>query len=100
MIHPFKDHKVYNPIGITWKDWNKINVKRVLQAMSAYIRGTNYLDAVNKLCGMFYPGIDYDPECLWNPDLLDKQCDNQVFNSQKLDVIMTMEFTAINNKEA
>lgn len=100
MIHPFKDRKVYNPVGITWKDWNKINVKRVLQAMSAYIRGTNYLDAVNKLCGMFYPGIDYDPECLWNPDMLDKQCDNSVFNSQKLDVIMTMEFTVINNKEA
>lgn len=100
MIHPFKEHKVYDPIGITWKDWSKINVKRVLQAMSAYIRGTNYLDAINKLCGMFYPGIDYDPECLWNPDLLDKQCDNSIFNSQKLDVIMTMEFTAMNNKEA
>jgi hypothetical protein len=100
MIHTFKERKVYNPTGITWKDWSKINVRRVIQAMSAYIRGTNYLDAVNKLCGMFYTGMDYDPECLWNPDLLDKQCDYKIFNSQKLDVIMTMEFTAMNNKEA
>lgn len=101
MIYLFKENKVYNPIGITWKDWNKINVQRVLKAMSTYIVGAdNFLGLINKLCAVFYPGIDYDPECLWNPDLLDKQCDYKVFNSQKLDVIMTMEFTAMNNKEA
>ncbi len=101
MIYPFKERKVYDPIGITWKDWNKINVQRVLKAMSTYIVGAdNFLGLIIKLCNRFYPGIEYDPECLWNPDQIDKQADYKVFNSQKLDVIMTMEFTAMNDKEA
>lgn len=101
MIHPFKDRKVYNPIGITWKDWNKIDIRCVLNAMSTFICGcSTFLGLLNKLCDKFYPSIEYDPECLWNPDQLDKQVDYKVFNSQKLDVIMTMEFTAMNNKEA
>lgn len=100
MIHPFKERKVYNPTGIAWKDWSKINVQRVLKAMSTYIRGAdNYLDLINKLCNRFYTGVEYDPECLWNPDLLFSQADYKVFNSQKLDSIMTMEFTLMNSKE-
>ena len=100
MICAFEKHKVYNPIGITWKDWSRINVPRVLNAMSTFIRGfDNYLGLINKLCAVFYPGVDYDPECLWNPNLLYYPVDYKVFNSQKLDVIMTMEFTAMNNKE-
>ena len=100
MICAFEKHKVYNPVGITWKDWSRINVPRVLNAMSTFIRGfDSYLGLINKLCAVFYPGVDYDPECLWNPDLLDYPADYKVFNSQKLNVIMTMEFTAMNNKE-
>ena len=99
MIQAFKERKVHDPIGITWKDWNKINVKRVLNAMSTFIVGSdNYLGLINKLCAVFYPGIDYDPECLWNPDLLEHQVNYKVFNSQKLNVIMTMEFTAMNSR--
>ena len=100
MICAFEKHKVYNPVGITWKDWNKINVPRVLNAMSTFIRGfDNYLGLINKLCAVFYPGVDYDPECLWEPCLLDYPADYRVFNIKKLDVIMTMEFTVMNNKE-
>lgn len=100
MICAFEKHKVYNPIGITWKDWSRINIPRVLNAMSTFIRGfDNYLGLINKLCTVFYPGVDYDPECLWEPDLLDSPADYRVFNSKKLDVIMTMEFTVMNNKE-
>ena len=100
MICAFEKHKVYNPVGITWKDWRRINVPRVLNAMSTFIRGfDNYLGLINKLCAVFYPGVDYDPECLWEPDLLDSPADYRVFNSKKLDVIMTMEFTVMNNKE-
>lgn len=99
MICAFEKHKVYNPIGITWKNWSRINVPRVLNAMSTFIRGfDNYLGLINKLCAVFYPGVDYDPECLWEPDLLDSPADYRVFNSKKLDVIMTMEFTAMNNE--
>ena len=100
MICAFEKHKVYNPVGITWKDWSRINVPRVLNAMSTFIRGfDNYLGLINKLCTVFYPGVDYDPECLWEPGLLDYPADYRVFNIKKLDVIMTMEFTAVNNKE-
>ena len=103
MIHPFKGHKVYDPIGITWKDWSKINVQRVLRAMSEYFihyPDHSYRGVITKFCNQFYPGIDCDPDTLWNPDLLEHQADYKVFNSQKLDVIMTMEFTAMNNKDA
>lgn len=101
MIHAFKERKVYDPIGITWKDWNTVNLQTVLRAMSTYIIGSDtYLGLINKLCDKFYPGVDYDPECLWNPDLLEHRSDYKVFNSQKLDAIMTMEFTLMNDKEA
>lgn len=102
MICAFEKHKVYNPVGITWKDWSRINVPRVLQAMSEYFihyPGLSYREIIIKFCNHFYPDIDCDPDTLWNPYLLDNRADYKVFNSQKLDVIMTMEFTAMNNKE-
>lgn len=107
MTCTFQDHFVYNPQGITYEDLGKIKLFQVLDAMSTYWLhqkksdedDTTYLDYINSFVDYFYPGIDYDPECLWNPDLLDYPADIKVFNNQKLDIIMTMEHTAMNNKE-
>ena len=104
MINTFKDHLVYNPQSVNNQDLSKIKLFRVLDAMSVYwfnrdqSAETTYLDMINGFVEDFYPGIDYDPECLWNPDMLDQKADIKVFNSCKLDMIMTLESTAINNR--
>lgn len=100
MTATFKDHIVYNPQGICYEDLKWINIWCVLEAMSVYwIKGSdeNYLGMINSFVDEFYPGIDYDPECLFNPDLLDKTADIEAFNGNKLDIIMTLEATTRNN---
>lgn len=104
MTMPFKDHTVYNPQSISYTDLKWINIRRVLAAMSTYwfkynrqSGETTYLYQVNSLVEEFYPGIDYDPECLFNPDMLDKTADIEIFNNKKLDILMTLEATIRNN---
>lgn len=106
MIMPFKDHVVYNPESISYENLKWIKLHRVLEAMSTYMIGqlnlcndATYLDYINAFVDEFYPGIDYDPECLFNPDLLDKRVDFNIFNSMKLGMIMTLEATIRNNIE-
>lgn len=104
MTKPFKDHMVHNPESISYEDLKWIRLHRVLEAMSVYWLSypgycTTYLDYINTFVERFYPGIDYDPECLFNPDLLDKNVDFNVFNSMKLGMIMTLEATIRNNIE-
>lgn len=100
MTATFKDHIVYNPQGICYEDFRWINIWRVLEAMSVYwIKDSdeNYLGMINSFVNEFYPVIDYDPECLFNPDLLDKTADIEVFNSNKPGIIMTLEATIRNS---
>ena len=96
----YKDHVIYNPQSISYEDFKWINIWRVLEAMNTYwIKGSdeNYLDMINSFVDEFYPGVDYDPECLFNPDMLDKTANAEVFNGNKLAIIMTLEATARNN---
>ena len=96
----YKDHVIYNPQSISYEDFKWINIWRVLEAMNTYwIKGSdeNYLDMINSFVDEFYPGVDYDPECLFNPDMLDKTANAEVFNGNKLDIIMTLEATVRNN---
>lgn len=100
MTSAFKDHIVLNPQSISYEDLKWINIPRVLEAMSTYwIKDSdeNYLDMLNSFVDEFYPGVDYDPECLFNPDMLDKTANTEVFNNGKLDIIMTLEATIRNN---
>ena len=100
MTSAFKDHIVLNPQSISYEDLKWINISRVLEAMSTYwIKDSdeNYLDMINSFVDEFYPGVDYDPECLFNPDMLDKTANTEVFNNSKLDIIMTLEATIRNN---
>ena len=102
MTSAFKDHIVLNPQSISYDDLRWINIWHVLEAMSTYCIECNgddktYLDMLNTFVDEFYPGIDYDPECLFNPDMLDKTANIEVFNSGKLDIIMTLEATIRNN---
>lgn len=100
MTEIFTNHIVYNPNSISYEDLKWINIARVLEAMSTYwIKDSdeNYLDMLNSFVDEFYPDVDYDPECLFNPDLLDKTADTKVFNGIKLDIIMTLEATIHNN---
>ena len=100
MTATFKDHTVYNPQSISYEDLKWINIWRVLEAMNSYwIKDSdeNYLDMLNSFVDEFYPGVDYDPECLFNPDMLDKTANTEVFNNGKLDIIMTLEATIRNN---
>ena len=100
MTSAFKDHIVLNPQSISYEDLKWINISRVLEAMSTYwIKDSdeNYLDMINSFVDEFYPGVDYDPECLFNPDMLDKTANTEVFNNSKLDIIMTLEATTRNN---
>lgn len=100
MTSAFKDHIVLNPQSISYEDLKWINIWRVLEAMSTYwIKDSdeNYLDMLNSFIDEFYPGVDYDPECLFNPDMLDKTANTEMFNSNKLDMIMTLEATIRNN---
>ena len=102
MTTAFKDHMVFNPQSISYKDLKWINISRVLEAMSTYLVKCNddtrtYLDMLNSFVDEFYPGVDYDPECLFNPDMLDKIANTEVFNNSKLDIIMTLEATVLNN---
>lgn len=102
MIMTYDKHMVYNPQGISSKDLNKFKLYRILDAMSTYwfnrnqCAETTYLDMINGFVDDFYPGVDYDPECLWNPDLLDVKADIKTFNSSKLDLILTLESTVLN----
>ena len=99
MTATFKDHTVYNPQSISYEDLKCINIWRVLEAMSTqWIKDSdeNYLDMLNSFVDEFYPGVDYDPECLFNPDMLDKTANIEVFNGNKLDIIMTLETTDLN----
>lgn len=96
----YKDHVIYNPQSISYEDFKWINIWRVLEAMNTYwIKDSdeNYLDMINSFVDEFYPGVDYDPECLFNPDMLDKTANAEVFNGNKLDIIMTLEATVRNN---
>ena len=102
MTSAFKDHIVLNPQSISYEDLKWINIPRVLTAMSTYWVKCNdddrtYLDMLNSFVDEFYPGVDYDPECLFNPDMLDKTANTEVFNNGKLDIIMTLEATIRNN---
>lgn len=100
MTATFKDHTVYNPQSISYEDLKWINICRVLEAMNTYwIKDSdeNYLDMINSFVGTFYPGVEYDPECLFNPDMLDEPANIEVFNGNKLDIIMTLEATIRNN---
>ena len=100
MTVTFKDHTVYNPQSISYEDFKWINIWRVLEAMNTYwIKDSdeNYLDMINSFVNTFYPGVDYDPECLFNPDMLDITANAEVFNGNKLDIIMTLEATTRNN---
>ena len=102
MTEPFKDHIVHSPQSISYEELKWINIPRVLDAMSTYwVKCNNdnrtYLDMLNSFVDEFYPGVDYDPECLFNPDLLDKTANAKMFNSKKLDIIMTLEATVRNN---
>ena len=102
MTSTFKDHIVLNPQIISYDDFRWINIWRVLEAMSTYWIECNgddrtYLDMLNSFVDKFYPGVDYDPECLFNPDILDESADCVVFNNKKLDIIMTLEATIRNN---
>ena len=100
MTTAFKDHIVLDPQSISYEDLKWINIWRVLEAMSTYwVKDSdeNYLDMLNSFVDEFYPGVDYDPECLFNPDMLDESADCVVFNNKKLDIIMTLEATIRNN---
>lgn len=100
MTEIFTNHIVYNPNSISYEDLKWIDICRVLTAMSTYwIKGSseNYLDMINSFVDEFYPDVDYDPECLFNPDLLDKPADTKLFNRNKLDMVMTLEATIRNN---
>lgn len=100
MTATFKDHTVYNPQSISYEDFKWINISRVLEAMSTYVVTsgcTTYIDMLNSFVDTFYSGIEYDPECLFNPDMLDEPANIEVFNGNKLDIIMTLEATIRNN---
>lgn len=100
MTATFKDHTAYNPQSISYENFKWINIWRVLEAMNTYwIKDSdeNYLDMINSFVNEFYPGVDYDPECLFNPDLLDQPANAEVFNGNKLNIIMTLEATICNN---
>ena len=104
MTKVFVNHLVYNPNSISYEDLKWIDICRVLDAMSTYWVKCNddnrtYLDTLNSFVDEFYPGVDYDPECLFNPDLLDKTVNTEVFNNGKLDIIMTLEATIRNNNQ-
>ncbi len=96
----FKDHIVHSPQSISYEELKWINIPRVLSAMSTYWvkdSSKNYLDMLNSFVDEFYPGVDYDPDCLFNPDMLDEPVDVKIFNNKKLDIIMTLEATTRNN---
>lgn len=100
MTEIYTNHIVYNPNGISYEDLKWIDICRVLSAMSTYWvkdSSKNYLDMLNSFVDELYPGVDYDPECLFNPDMLDELADVKVFNNKKLDIIMTLEATTRNN---
>lgn len=100
MTDTFKEHKVIDPQSISYEDLGCIDIPRVLKAMSTYwVRDSDktYLDMLNSFVDEFYYGVDYDPECLFNPSRLDKIANTEVFNNGKLDIIMTLEATIINN---
>lgn len=102
MTEIFTNHIVYNPNSISYEDLKWIDICRVLTAMSTYWVKCNdddrtYLDMLNSFVDEFYPDVDYDPECLFNPDLLYKTANTKVFNGIKLDIIMTLEATNRNN---
>lgn len=108
MISTFTDDRVYNPVGISYEDLKQYRLSRILDAMQTYFvihdhcvppAAHTYLDYVNAFVDEFYPDVDYDPECLLNPDLLDKTIDIKVFNYIKLDMILTLEATLLNSKE-
>lgn len=108
MVESFPDDRVYDPQVISYEDLKQIRLSRILDAMQTcfFVNDScvpptayTYLDYINAFVDEFYPGIDYDPECLWDPDLLDKSIDLKYFNNHKLNIALTLEATILNSKE-
>ena len=108
MASTFPNDVVYDPQVISYEDLKQFRLSRILDAMQGYFyirdsfvpaRDFTYLDHVNAFVDLYYPGTDYDPECLWNPDLLDKHADIRYFNNHKLNMILTLEATILNSME-
>ena len=108
MTSTFPDDRAYDPQVISYEDLKQFRLSRILDVMQGffYIRDSfvpagdhTYLDYINAFVDLYYPGIDYDPECLWDPDLLDKTVDMKYFNNHKLNIALTLEATILNSKE-
>ena len=100
MTDTFKEHKVIDSQSISYEYLGWIDIPRVLTAMSTYwVRDSDktYLDMLDSFVDEFYPGVDYDPECLFYPESLNKSADIKLFNNNKLDIAMTLEATILNN---
>lgn len=96
MLCVFEQHLVYNPIGIPKRE--HINFSRVLNAMvDCDYKAISYLDAINQFVDRHYPGVDYAPECLWEPNQLEVEYNSKVFNNHKLNIILTLEATVRNS---
>jgi hypothetical protein len=92
MIKYYKDHVIENPQGVLYRELPFCMLARVLKAMSAYQNtGETYRECIIDFCDTHYPGVDYDPEVLWEQDELDEPVDYDKFNSNKLRLILTLE---------
>lgn len=93
----YENSTVYNSVNmyISKSDWSKINIPRVLHAMTEYMTGFGtYREAIIGLVIQYYPySIDYDPEVLWNEETIDNDFDAATFNSYKLEILLTLEAT-------
>ena len=93
----YQKNTVYNAQNfyISKSDWSKINIARVLHALTTHMTGYHtYREAVIDLVEQFYcPDMDYDPEVLWNSETIDEQFDSIVFNNNKLEILLTLEAT-------
>lgn len=76
-------------------DWCRVRIPRVLHAMTTNMMGYyTYREAVIDLVEQFYcPDMDYDPEVLWNKETVDTAFDSTVFNTNKLEILLTLEAT-------
>lgn len=96
----YENSTVYNSASmfISKSDWSKINIARVLHVMTDYITGFNtYREAIIGLVMQYYPyDIDYDPEVLWDEETIDYGFDAAIFNSNKLEILLTLETTMKN----
>lgn len=100
----YKDNIICNAnkFGISYDELKHVTLARLLHLMSTHFTSSDtYRDAIIAMVNKFWrfndgTTVDYDPDALWNEQIIDDMFDACVFESAKLGMFSTLEGTMRN----